>query len=380
MTSDLPPSPDGSALPPRHRPNMGSLSKDTTETDLWSFDDPASGVEPLPPSPRPVASKPQDSAIPLPRSTDKSKLRRPTEDVQAASAEKHDSIRTNIGRKRTGEPTGSPMSAHLPPAGDFGDLDRWDEPEDATSMPTPAPLAPLPVEQTRVVETVDHGKFEEFTMEEGMPTASAEAVAPPVVAEDEEFKPRPRENTPRASLRPKLGLSKIELIGLCCLGGLLLVVGGLLYFNTIHRLPRVTENLKSHDFPVVGKHVTLDSAVTYWREPVTEGAQVDTVRRDTALLPEVIFKSSGGAQGAIRVFFRDADGKVVGDAVTRPVRAGESIRIAATAGFDDPGMHAAYRIGDGKRWTIEVLEAPSENAAAEAFKRLFIMNVASDRR
>ena len=62
------------------------------------------------------------------------------------------------------------------------------------------------------------------------------------------------------------------------------------------------------------------------------------------------------------------------------VSGGAPIQFAATDGFNDPGMHAAYRTGQAKPWTIEVFEAPSEDSAAGEFKKLFEMNIASDRR
>ena len=62
----------------------------------------------------------------------------------------------------------------------------------------------------------------------------------------------------------------------------------------------------------------------------------------------------------------------------RPIRT--PLQIAATAGFEDLGMHAAYRTGQSKPWTIEVLEAPSESAANAEFKKLFEINISTDRR
>jgi hypothetical protein len=43
-------------------------------------------------------------------------------------------------------------------------------------------------------------------------------------------------------------------------------------------------------------------------------------------------------------------------------------------------MHAAYRTGGSKPWTIEVFEAPSETTPGKDFKRLFEMNISTDRR
>jgi hypothetical protein len=43
-------------------------------------------------------------------------------------------------------------------------------------------------------------------------------------------------------------------------------------------------------------------------------------------------------------------------------------------------MHAAYRTGQSKPWTIQVLEGPSETAANAEFKKLFEINISTDRR
>ncbi len=136
---------------------------------------------------------------------------------------------------------------------------------------------------------------------------------------------------------------------------------------------------KETDFPIKGGKFVVNSAVTYWREPVTSGGKIDTVRRDTLLIPEIDLSTSGGAAG-MRVFFRDGDGELVGDVVTRTVKGDMKFQVAATAGFDDLGKYAAYRTGQGKPWTIEVLEAPAEDSPTEEFKKLFEMKISTERR
>ena len=54
--------------------------------------------------------------------------------------------------------------------------------------------------------------------------------------------------------------------------------------------------------------------------------------------------------------------------------------LAATAGFEDIGMHAAYRTGQSKSWSVEVREAPSEDSPVQDFKKLFEMSISTDRR
>jgi hypothetical protein len=187
------------------------------------------------------------------------------------------------------------------------------------------------------------------------------------------------ENAKPISLVPRLGLTKLEWIGLWSLCAILLAGGGMVFFNSIHRLPTEVERLKSGDFPVKGGHVTILSANTFWRPPISQGKDAETFRRGTQLLPVVNLTSSGGP-AAVRVFFRDQDGVVMGDAVTRTIKPGTPLQIAATAGFEDIGMHAAYRTGQSKPWTIEVFEGPSEFATNAEFKKLFEINISTDRR
>lgn len=178
-----------------------------------------------------------------------------------------------------------------------------------------------------------------------------------------------------SSLRPRLGLSLVERVGLIALAVLLVGGGIAVYVNTVSQLPSGDSRLQADDFPVKGKYLTMVSADSFWREPKAE----DSARRGTQLIPVAEFTTTGGP-AALRVFFRDANGDLVGDGVTRLARPGEPIRIAATAGFDDLGMHAAYRTDKKHPWIIEVHEAPSENSSAAEFLKLFEMKVAPDRR
>ena len=91
-------------------------------------------------------------------------------------------------------------------------------------------------------------------------------------------------------------------------------------------------------------------------------------------------RSSSGAPASIRVFFRNSDGEVIGDAVTRTLTPGPPLEVAATAGFEDVGMHAAYRTGQSKPWTVQVDEAPAADSPSSDYKKLFEMNVSTDRR
>lgn len=372
MNPKPPSSSDGSSLPSRHRPSKRDLIKDSTELDLWAFDEPA---RPEKESAAVAPKSDRSSGIPVPRSS--GNVRKPRvgglpkseESPLPQSPETEERIQINVNKKGPkAQPASRPVH-HSKIGGEFDELDDGNEPEpepevlkvvpeaEAVSLDEPAPPEPV---------------IEEILQETPPP------VAPPV-SEQDEFSPRVRENAEPVSLRPHLGLSKVERIGLAALLGVLLIGGGVVYFKTIHHLPVGSGRLEENDFPVKGAHLTIVSAANYWRAPITDGAYVETVRRGTQLVP-VIDLSVKGGPAAVRVFFRNGDGDVIGDAVTRTIHAGGALEVAATAGFEDVGMHAAYRTGQSKPWTVQVYEAPSENSPGPAFKKLFEMNVSTDRR
>lgn len=351
MTPVPPASPEGGDLPPRHRPSLGNLAKDTTESDLWAFDD-------LDPD-EPMTVRPSAAATPLipqPRDLEKTRSRAPIPPAPG----NQDPVSVHVNKPRPKTQPGL-LTGQSKPGREFDDLDHWDEAE-----PAPRPAA-VPVPMPAAEKTTAPLSIPEMPAEPAKP-------APPKSNDSDEFTPPAVATGQPHSLRPRWVLSKVEKIGLAFLGFLLLAGGIAIYSNTVSRLPTGDDRVKANDFPIRGKYATVDSAVSYWRTP----AASDAVRRGTQLIPEVILKTSGGP-GAIRVFFRNADNQVVGDPVTRRAQAGAEIRIAATAGFDDVGMHAAYRTDKTHPWTIEVHEAPTEDSSGPEFLKFFEMNISPDR-
>ena len=175
------------------------------------------------------------------------------------------------------------------------------------------------------------------------------------------------------------GVSKMERIGLIAF--VVLLVAGSIFFLTysLNKLPEEQKYLTPGDLPIKGQRIEAVKIESYWREPVTSGPQAETVRRGTILLPVVELGLAGGP-GAVRIFFRNSEGESVGDGVTRAVSGAATQTIAATAGFEDAGMFAAYRTGDTKPWFIEIHEGPSVNAAGDDFKKLFEIPISTHRR
>lgn len=361
MTSKPPPSPEDSPLPPRHRPNLSDFVKDATEQDLWAFDD----LDPLPGNITEPATEPRDATIPSPRNPKKPKTRQPDDSSPANKGTPSDRLQINVGKNRTLSQAVIPTTSAPSVGSDFDDLDHWDEPASAATIEDffaeiPAPtVAPVATEEP----------FAKAVIEQSAPT----------VSDKEEFSPSPRENTTPVSLRPHLNLTKVERIGLATLAGMLVIGAIVISIYTVNRLPTESVRVKANDFPIKGQLVTILSVESYWRAPIMEGKNMETVRRGTQLVPVVDISSRGGP-AAIRVFFRNSDREVVGDAVNRSVQSGTTLQVAATAGFEDIGMHAAYRTGQSKPWTIEVYEAPAENSPGKEFKKLFEMNISTNRR
>lgn len=372
MTPDPPsPSPDGPQLPPRHRPSLENITKDTTELDLWAFEDDLEMEDATPKPPRTSTSRASGGDLPAPRErhvTKPREAREPLEDSRPAGVER---IQMNVNKSRqSGTPSAGPVTI-LKPESEFDDLENWEDVQKGPQIED-LPEAPLPKE---IVEPAA-APVAASEPEQQAPTVEA---ATPEKADDNEFSPVSRSNAAPISLRPKMGLSKLERIGLIAL--LVLLAGGGLatLVISINRLPTESARVKAADFPIKGGKVTIESATSYWRAPITDGTSPEIIRRGTVLLPVIDLRIKEGS-GAIRVLFRDDGGAVVGDAVTRAIRGAGGLVIPATAGFDDLGMHAAYRTGGSKPWTIEVYEAATEDTAGRDFKKLFEINISTDRR
>ncbi len=192
--------------------------------------------------------------------------------------------------------------------------------------------------------------------------------------EPQKVDPAPADQSPVPAV-PSIGsLSKIEKIAVFLLCSALLLGAALTLIHFSSRVPTRPLISKKVDFPVSGKIVRITAASTYWRKPITSGDKADVVRRDTQLIP-VLKLSLGSKTGAIRVFFRNEEGSVVGDVITRSVAGDSEITVVATAGFEDLGMHTAYRTGSGKRWHAQVFEAPSATASRDDFTMVLEMEI-----
>ena len=377
MTTPDPKSSSEGGLPSRHRPVLGDLAHDTLEMDLWALDDDEADA----PSPVDSGPLPLESHVPpqRERNTGKSRKERfgdsavPAVDTASAAPPAPPALRVqvNVGKApqvRRGRD--SSVSPSIPEA-DFDNLDQWDEAvsEEDALEPTQTVAAPAFTEAEPALEP-----------EPQIPQPTAEPIKPAesVVAapEIDEFSIPVSGSANSVSLRPHLRLNKIERAGILALGILLLGLGLGAYVFTFNRLPQQSFYTDDVDFPVKGKLIVVKGAHSYWRAPVLDGPSPDVVRRGTVVIPVVELTTSSG-NGVIRAVFRDEVGNTIGDSISRDVKGEGVLKIVATAGFDNTGMHAAYRAGGGKPWTVEILESPASGSANTGFKKLFKMNLST---
>jgi hypothetical protein len=265
-----------------------------------------------------------------------------------------------------------PVERHIqvPAVDEIKSAENPAEMTEAKEPPTEEPE----VEEPEVEEPeVEEPKVEEPEVEEPE-VEKAEATTDHRQARNKEWQDLEEERVEAgtADVKPSsilASLSKVEkiaissLIAVFTLGATLTVIH---FSNRVPTRPLVAEEI---DYPVSGKIIEIHSASTFWRKPITTGEDPDVVRRGTELIP-VLKMNIQSQSGAIRVFFRNEEGLVVGDGITRAVKGGTEISIPATAGFEDIGMHTAYRTGDSLPWVVQVFEGPSTTAPRAEFRKV----------
>ncbi len=187
-------------------------------------------------------------------------------------------------------------------------------------------------------------------------------------------------NKPSAQVvKNSVPMKHMEWAGLAVLAVLIVALAVGAYFWSIHLLPQKTPRWQEISFPVKGERFEIKNATTYWRAPVLEGPDKDPIRRGTRLIPIVELEIAGGP-AALRVIFRDDEGRSVGDPIIRHVSSAGKLSLAATAGFEDPGMHAAYRTEELDPWSVEVSEAAGVDSPGSDFSLILKMNLSPDLR
>ncbi len=188
----------------------------------------------------------------------------------------------------------------------------------------------------------------------------------------------PTTETPVASKRSQkptsygdylASLSKIEKIAISTVASFFIIAIALFIFNFFTQIEIKPLITKGPDLPIAGEVVTITSVETFWRKPNRSGDDPDIARRGVVLIP-VLKINLEGSSGALRILFRNDKGIVSGDSITRSISTQTSMEIAATDGFAEIGMQAAYQTGDGDSWIVQVFEGPSVGAPIGEFNLL----------
>ena len=320
-------------------PSSGMKSVKGTELDLWDFD--SDDIEPK-------ETKKPEKQIPS-RSL-------PTKRVVDSP------IRSKIPIERQIDPPAPEKITVIPvdPA-----IDQEAEEKSAKAdAPVPAKDETVPVK-----------------VAEPAPPEKEKTEAEKKISDSPESTDKPSDESAIETLEPPSsfvgGLSKAEklvilaLIGILALGAILTVM----HFSS--RVPTRSILSEKPDLPAVGKLVTITDIGSFWREPITTGDERDIVRRGTKLIPVVRLKLEAKS-AVIRVFFRNEDGNVIGDPINRLIEGNAEVSIPATAGFDDIGMHAAYRTGESMPWTVQILEAKDSSLSIDKFNLVLEAEISTD--
>ncbi|MFM2171031.1 MAG: hypothetical protein RI957_1260 [Verrucomicrobiota bacterium] len=242
------------------------------------------------------------------------------------------------------------------------------EHEEARFVPieneTPAPEAEIPGITTQKPAEAD--------------TANDNPVGPPQPSITKE---NPQSNAAnQTSLRSFLKLSRLEWLA-CLLFFSFLTYGVLWSVQAFRSEVQAQPNpYQQPDLPSNGTWATVRAVNTFWRKPILEGANADTVRQDVTMIPvaRISLGSCASSHGSIRVIFYNDKGSIAGDTVTHRFenhcfsKSGALEQtFSATTGFTSFGDQEAYRARLVKPWTIRVYEGPDENAPSSAYRLLF---------
>ncbi|MBG7608811.1 MAG: hypothetical protein IZT59_12400 [Verrucomicrobia bacterium] len=342
MSNDSP-SPDSNL--PKKSSSVGKSRIEGTELDLWDFD---SEEEEPPNSPKPN-KKAEPSTIPSRRVTESPiQSKKPTERHIDPPNVSEDEPPTSAPAKKK---TAAKKTATKQVSASKPDPDQVPTSEEKQDSPTEA--AP----ETKPKKTKAAGDDE----------SNSNSPAPEHIPND----------SPNSWKSIIATLSKAEKIGISALVVILVLGATLSILHFSNKVPTRSILGENLDLPVEGKLVKVTELSTYWRKPITTGGDTEVVRRGTKLIP-VLKISAEAKSAAIRVLFRNEDGSVIGDPINRTIKGKSEFRIPATAGFDDIGMHAAYRTGESPPWIIQILEASESGLSIEKFKLVLETEISTD--
>ncbi len=271
---------------------------------------------------------------------------------------------------------GDKSDAPLEPRKNNTEMDLWDLDDEIPSTPPP-PKAQRPDLSTPSTPAPEDTPKISLTKPEIEPSISDSDFIETLTSNTND--PEEQETAPLELKSYLSSLSLVEKISIIAVVAILSLGATLSIIHFSNKIPIVPLIAKDLELPINGQRISVSSVETYWRKPITSGENADVVRRDAVLIP-CLKITLNGSSSAIRVLFRDQDGRLTGDNISRNINGELTIELAATDGFKDSGSHAAYRAEDTGRWKVEVLEGTTEDAPMDQFQPLFETNISPDLR
>jgi hypothetical protein len=128
--------------------------------------------------------------------------------------------------------------------------------------------------------------------------------------------------------------------------------------------------------PLKGEHVTLTALKAGWTEVA---AGTVGVRSGAVRVPWLSVELGEGSSGALRVFFRDERGQMVGDSKNLAAADGRRAELRASDGLRSELEYADLAARPEAHWTVEIREGPDAMAPGRDFNLLLTMRVPWDR-
>ena len=171
----------------------------------------------------------------------------------------------------------------------------------------------------------------------------------------------------------KYSLNAIEKITLASLAAVMI---GLLVWSCIWLSDRnkIANTREKVELPIVGQQATITALSTFW----ITSKNGQGVNLEAVVLPAVTITldETASKNGILRLFFKNADDKSIGDPVSLSFKNGKfsndsnTIEVSASDGFHQEGQFHAYQVDEAKPWRVLVLEAPSVDSLGSEFMEL----------
>ena len=214
--------------------------------------------------------------------------------------------------------------------------------------------------------------------------ATTPNTAPPTdLASPASDAPAPDTENNTSEKSPKKTLHYIEKIVLGALAAVLiaLTIWACMWLNGKNKLADTQETIQ---LPAVGQYATISALSTIWISPEKKPG----VNQNAVIVPsaKITLDENASSQGALRLYFKNADKTSIGDTITLPFKNGKfsngsnTIEITASDGFHLEGQFYAYQVDHTAPWRLLILEASDASQSGSQFKTLLNAPVSSQRK